>query len=455
MLELRPYQTEDAEFLSKLSCSACFNEQRTGKTPIALRTLAKRGCTKILIVCPASAVLQWRDEFERWLEKPCVAIYGTPTKREKAIKDWTDGAVISYDSLKTTSNHFGSIDDILNQNPEGVILDEAHRIKNHKSAATQSIDRLNKIPNRIALTGTPAPNQPYEVYSILHWLYPNQFSAYWPFIREYFTTCRRSNMSGISYIEIGGFKNPFEEGKLLDTLNTISTQRKRKDVMQWLPDKDYQRIHLDPTKEQKKYLRDLKDTFETEHVITQGILDRLIRYRQICNAPKLLDLPGTSPKIEWILSYAKDYPDQPTIIFSKFTKFLKLIEDELFAHKIKFGIIYGETPIKKRQEIIQTFQAGKLNILLINIDAGKEALTLDRAVCTIFTDKYPPAGTIAQAEDRFVATTEKNKDKGHLIIELCMKGTYDEELYRLVARRASMVDVINNYTSYLKGGEKE
>ena len=36
MLQLRKYQIEDVKKLSKLKCSACLNEQRTGKTPTAL-----------------------------------------------------------------------------------------------------------------------------------------------------------------------------------------------------------------------------------------------------------------------------------------------------------------------------------------------------------------------------------------------------------------------------------
>ena len=87
---------------------------------------------------------------------------------------------------------------------------------------------------------------------------------------------------------------------------------------------------------------------------------------------------------------------------------------------------------------------------MINIDAGKEALTLDSADTIIFTDKYPPYGDIAQAEDRFIATTKNKADKEHTIYELILKGTYDEALYDLVNIRATSTDVINNYKIYLK-----
>ena len=42
MPKLRPYQEIDVEFLSQLPCAACFNQQRTGKTPTALNVIKKK-----------------------------------------------------------------------------------------------------------------------------------------------------------------------------------------------------------------------------------------------------------------------------------------------------------------------------------------------------------------------------------------------------------------------------
>ena len=52
---------------------------------------------------------------------------------------------------------------------------------------------------------------------------------------------------------------------MTQTLNSFSTQRKRKEVMPWLPDKDYLKVKLPPTKLQEKYLSELNEYFETEN----------------------------------------------------------------------------------------------------------------------------------------------------------------------------------------------
>lgn len=446
-MELRPYQKEDLQFLARWKRVALFNEQRTGKTPTTLKLLEHHNLKKILIICPASAIYQWSEEYKIWLGEPCIALEGPKNKKLKMLQDWTNGLVISYDSFKATKKSNGLLSSILELSPEAVVLDEAHRIKNPKGANAQSVFKTIQIPHRIALTGTPAPNKAHEIYSILYWLYPEEFKSYWKFINHFFETKKESSGGGRSYIDIGGFQKG-KDLKLQKILSTFSTLRKRKEVMPWLPDKDYQQVKLPVSVLQKKYLSELKKFFETEDVIVQGVLDRLIRYRQICLHPALLGLKGESPKLEWILDYLSDYPDTPTIIFSKFTSFIKILQEHL--HGKNYGVIIGITTTLQRNNAKQQFQKGLINLLLINIDAGKEALTLDRAETVIFCDKYPPVGDIQQAEDRFVSTTEDKANKPHKIIELMMKGTYDEELYKLLKQRTSETDIINNYKKYLE-----
>lgn len=446
MPELRRYQYDDAVFLSKHKTAACFNEQRTGKTPTALTITKMKHLSKILIICPASAIPQWKEEFELWLQKPCQIAIGTRDNKQKAIDAWTNGLIISYDSFKTTLKSEGFIKDIMKKNPEMVILDEAHRIKTPKSAAAKAVFSTIQIPHRLALTATPAPGKAHEVWSILHWLKPEEFKSYWSFIEEYFKTAKRFATGNRTFIEIQGFKKNKDE-QLQTILKDFSTQRKRKEVMPWLPEKDYQPIRLEATKEQTKYLIELQNYFETEDIVVHGVLDRLIRYRQICLHPALLNLKGNSPKLDWIKMYVADY-SEPLIIFSKFTSFLKILDKEL--QDIPHAVIIGDTPILKRNEAKKMFQEGLIKVLLINIDAGKEALTLDTAETVIFTDKYPPIGDIQQAEDRFVATTQDKASKPHKIIELMIKDTYDETIYALLKERKTETDIINDYKKLLK-----
>ena len=218
--------------------------------------------------------------------------------------------------------------------------------------------------------------------------------------------------------------------------------------MAWLPEKDRIKVPLPLTTDQERYIQQLKEDFEITgtDVDAINILAQLVKIRQICLAPAILGLKGKSPKVEWIKQYLKDYPEKSIIIFSNFTEWLKYLGKELDCN----NFIIGETSKVKREQLKNDFQSGKIKLLLINIKAGKEGITLDKADVTIFTDKYPPIGDIQQAEDRFVATSKDRLDSGHTIIDLYMDDSYEVNILKMLSKNASEVDIINNYINYIK-----
>jgi SNF2 family DNA or RNA helicase len=461
MLALRPYQEEDLQILLKKPCAGIFSEQRTGKTPLAISVAKARNVEKTLIICPPSAIPVWISQWREWYpEQDIIGVTGTTyAKKKEKVQQWKNALVVSYDSLKATKIRKGLVDDIRSilgkkLNPDMCIIDEAHRIQTRNSATTSAVFNFIHTPFKLALTGTPASNKPYQIFSILRWLYPKTFTSYWNYIAEFYKAEKQINhTTGVQFTVIGDFISEQKKKEHAEMLNRISVQRKRKDVMQWIPEKEYIRVTLDPTTKQKQAIEYLNKYYEVGDIETQGILDQLIRERQLCLAPELLDIKSESPKINWVIQYLKDYPDRKILIFSKFTSFLKLLSKEI-TEKLperQHELFIGDTPIPKRAELVKKFQKENLNLLLLNIDAAKEAITLDEAEVAIFTDKYPPIGSIQQAEDRFVATTEAKKDKQHEIIELCIKNTYDARLYDIIKHNTSMTDVINDYKKYLKG----
>lgn len=465
MPKLRPYQKEDALKLAKLKCSACLNEQRTGKTPTALAIMYYQQHKKILIICPSVAAYNWKEEFELWLNRPCIVLDGTPKQREEKLKNWTDGLVITFDTLKII-NHYdpndknlpkkerkvthktGELNNILKHNINAMIVDEFHRVRNRQTLAAKALYKLaSKIPYRIALTGTPAYAKNEDIWSMLHFLYPDKFKNYWKFIDEYFQTDLRWTPNGmIRQIEK---MYPIKEKKLQNFLNQIATQRKQRDkeVMPWLSDKPIPiKIKLPATKEQTHHLEMLMKYFETDNIICKQPIDRLIRYRQICQDLRLLQLKGKSAKTEWLKQYYKDYPEKPTIIFSTFTSYLKILAEECPK---SYALITGETSNKTRKEIEQKFQNGELQYIFANIKAAKESLTLDRAEVTIFLDEYPPIGDILQASERFTATQETKKDIPKTIYELMLKNTFDEDIYAALAEHKTETDIFNSFKQYV------
>lgn len=167
-----------------------------------------------------------------------------------------------------------------------MIIDEAHFLNSHKSAQSKAVYRLGKkASKRITMTGTPIRNKGEEIFGILHFLYADKFPSYWQFVDRYFKQWETPWGSK----QVTGYKRKEELQEILDL---ISVQRKRSDVMQWIPPKTYQTIEVEMDARQKKAYAGMLETF----TVTEGdeikadapsVLAQLTRLRQICLSPSL------------------------------------------------------------------------------------------------------------------------------------------------------------------------
>lgn len=436
--KLRPYQRVDVQFLYMLPHAAVFNEQRTGKTPSTLKLIEAEGHEKIIVICPASLVLNWEKEIKQWTSYEVLSVKGTKTKRSKTYQEWESQKgflVLSKDTAKADS-------DLLNFKDYALIVDEAHFLRNYQTNQSKAIFKLGKnATKRLALTGTPAVNKGDDLYGILHFLYPDRFSSYWQFVDRYFKTWN----SPWGAKEVRGYKR---EEELKEILDLISVQRKRSEVMSWIPAKQYQTIEVEMDAKQAKAYKSMLDTFVVEDggevkADAPSVLAQLTRLRQICLAPSLLDINASSAKERFILEWLEDNPNEQVIIFSNFSSYLKQLHDKI-RNKTSFGMIIGETTKQGRQTVVERFQGGECKVILANIQAAGVGLTLDAASTVIFLDRAYTPSENAQAEDRIVPTTE-NSNQRCTIIDVVCKDSIDEHINDILKKKKSVIEVVNNY----------
>jgi len=454
--KLRPYQQEDVDNILRLKRVGVFNQQRTGKTPtsiVAMTAMAK----KIVIVSPASMTSVWAYEVERWSDHKVHLMSSslTKSKRLELIEQFSQQGgcfIISYDLYRAETNQSELRRLILKCKPDGFIADEAHRAVGRKTKSFTSLKQSRGIEYLLLLSGTPAPNHPSQVWSLLHALQPTKFTSYWRFVETYFEVHdvplprhirQRAGMSHIQ--EPSGFL-PDKEQAYVQVLDDNCIMRKRVDVMPWLPEQEEITIvPLEPTSAQTKSIKELSTYFKVGDMRVEAILDQLTRMRQLCTVPSTF-IKTKNPKTIWLNQYIKDYEEKSIIIFSRFTTYLRELESEL---KVECGLFVGGLSSVEKSNLINSFQSGKIRVLLIQIDAGKEGLTLDKASTLIFTDVFPPVGDIDQAKDRIIATSIE-KVKPYNIIGLCLKNTYDQALYESYYERKSLTDVANDYINYVR-----
>ena len=427
---LRPYQQADVDFLLHIPHVGIFNQQRTGKTPVALKLIEKHGFRKGVIVCPATLVYNWEKEVRKWTGLNPVVAAGTKKKRQKIYDDYLQSddrvMIISYDTLKLDIN-------TLLSPTEFVILDEAHYICNHRVKRAKACYALGRYAKkRIALTGTPSKNKGVEVYGILHFLYPDWFPGYWSFAERYFHV-----WDAPWGRDIGKAIRPEE---LQEILNIISVQRKRSEVMKWIPPVTQEKIILTMEPEQEKAYTSMLRDFVAGDVDAPNILAQLTRLRQIALGPESLGLKAPSVKEEWLKEFMSEFDGQ-AVIFSCFSSYL-----EILSKRYGLPLIEGKTKKEDRQQIVEEFQAGKHRFLLANVEAAGTGLTLDQADTVVFLDRHFSPTVNEQAQDRIVPTTEESNQKVH-IIDLITKDTVDEKIIDLLEKKENILRIVNNYRS--------
>ena len=127
-----------------------------------------------LVICPASLVYNWVQEFARFTPTMRVtAVTGDKDTREALLADLVDVDVLitSYDLLRRDIAQYAAQDFAVH------VLDEAQYIKNADTQTAHAVKAV-RSEHRFVLTGTPIENRLGELWSIFDFLMPDFLYSY-------------------------------------------------------------------------------------------------------------------------------------------------------------------------------------------------------------------------------------------------------------------------------------
>lgn len=157
----------------------------------------------VLICCPTPTVLNWVEEYNKWLNKhelrSRVKVYEIsqfPQKDRKlaALENWHLGGgvlIIGYEAFRIlanpkdkiqNANKFESI--LLDPGPDLVICDEGHMLKNEKTSLATTMYKI-RTKRRIVLTGTPLQNNLKEYYCMVNFIKPHLLGTHKEYQNRY------------------------------------------------------------------------------------------------------------------------------------------------------------------------------------------------------------------------------------------------------------------------------
>ncbi|MBI2551612.1 SNF2 helicase associated domain-containing protein [Candidatus Uhrbacteria bacterium] len=442
---LRPYQKRGvawAKFLQENQFGGILaDDMGLGKTlqVLSLLSVSDRAQPS-LIVCPKTLVHVWLAEAARFTpELKVKSVEGTPSQRGRIISSASKGDILvtSYSLMQRDARAY-----MKRTTPFFyTVLDEAQYIKNAATNSAKAV-KLIKTEHRLALTGTPLENGLHELWSVFDFLMPGFLLDRRTFRQKY-------------ELPIGERKDKDALKKLREKVQPFMLRRTKESELKELPAKVEQTNLCELVPEQLVlYARTLEDVRGDlfRRVETKGfnrsrieILTALLRLRQICNHPALVDkqLPRStalSGKLEHALELIREARagGHKVLCFSQFTSMLDIIRERLDEQGIGHGTIEGKTN-DRAAEVRRFRDDPEMGVFLLSLKAGGTGLTLIEADTVILFDPWWNPMVERQAMDRAHRIGQK---KAVNVYKLITKGTIEEKVLALQTRKRDLFEAV-------------
>ncbi|MCF2544602.1 DEAD/DEAH box helicase [Ligilactobacillus ruminis] len=474
----RPLKTEQEKasfFLATMKRAANFSVPGAGKTAMMYGTFAylsspeQDKVDKLLVISPLNAFAAWRTEFEKVFGSKRQLHYMNLRDNKYnndpgSIKhDWvrSDVITINYEALKSK---ISVLNDLIDSKTM-LVFDEVHRIKGIGGQRARVALELSQAPHyRYVLTGTPIPNGFRDIYNFLHLMYPDEYSTFFAW--------DLNELNSIDPEDVNRKLAPF------------FWRTNKEDLHVPKPDPD-NIIKVEPS-EKQEILADA--IYENEN----GALALFIRLLQASTNPELLKyninyrelglIDGDSytwsqdeakikkanqsdvkayenfsledietPKFDYGINLITDLvaEGKKVLVWGMFVGTMQKIKRCLEEKGLKTILVYGETPKKNREGLINEFRDGSAQVLISNPNTLGESISLHQTVHDAVYFEYNFNLTfMLQSRDRInrLGLPDNQYTRYHYLMtegDSAHQGFIDEKVYRrLKEKEQVMMDAI-------------
>lgn len=443
------HQKDGIKFLIKNKKCILADDMGLGKTYQSIVAALESGSERVLIICPSSLKINWMREVQNFCDDVSI-IQGT---------HWnpTRFTIMNYDILK----NFHTIEEknkeyedwelrreIADFNPDLLILDEAHYIKNHKSKRGAILKDLSKNFNcdRVwLLTGTPIANRPMDYYNLLS-IIDSPVANNWVHYAKTYCEGMRFKKGG-KYVWVT--KGASNLGELSTKTKRTILRRKKEDVLD-LPEKLITPVYLE--------LQNV-DGYKSvwENYMTKRKLEGkkgnpakdIVEMTLLRSFIAMETVPYSIEKTEEALELNKK-----VIIFCNFN-------DEMDYFLRHFGnkavSVRGGMTDKQKQMSVDRFQEDDSCMVFVGqIKAAGVGLTLTKAEIVIMNSLDWVPGTHEQAEDRAYRIGQKETVN---IYYMLIDDTIDTLVWHILNEKKKVIgtimgedDIINEFLKKTENG---
>lgn len=407
-----------------------------GKTIQALDSVIASNSPRAVVVTRAVALRGWRVMAQEGIPNAAVQILRgrKPGEGKKPVPLPADTGfegilLLNYEILDAWR------EEILRWKPDLLVLDEVHNIKEPASkrsvAAYAMMDEIDKV---LALSGTPMPNRPRELYYILDRLHPGRWGDFFSFAKRY---CDAKQVV-VGRKPDGSLDKrwDFDGASRLGELNarlraSVMVRRRKEDV-----------LSLPPSREQT-FTLDASSAYRKLHAKLEPELDKLSNpdtKNQGMAALEQLLQAAADEKLPWLLDYVKAFledSDEKLVIFFHRQRIGDAFAELLKKMGVGYTRLYGNSPEKGGD---LRFQAeADCRVSLCSYGVAREAVTLTKAAFQLFAEYTWVPGWMAQAMDR---TNRIGQSRSVLYTHTELDDSAETLVIRSFTRKQDIVSVI-------------
>lgn len=400
------HQKSGIEFLLCRDGAILADDMGLGKTYQSIVAALESEVKKVLIVCPSSMKITWQREIECFGEKSTII---SGSRWPSYVHRFT---IINFDILKNfhtigkpTKDKLGNPNphyrNLVDQGYELIIIDEAHKVKDHKSQRGQIVNELTLdygIHKSWLLTGTPIANRPMDFYNLLK-LIGAKVAHDWHFFAKRYCDAKRfyKKLKNGQTRQIWITKGASNLDELSVRTKNILLRRMKNEVLD-MPDKTITTLYHDLSKRAVKEYEGLWDDY-IEKRAEQGKRRIGELHRDIVELGLLRKFIAME-SIPYTVELAQNAVEQgqKVVIFTTFTDELEEIADNFGKECV---IHNGRMSMKDKQKSVDNFQnSPSVKVFVGNIMSAGVGITLTEGTVVIFNSFDWVPGNNEQAEDR-------------------------------------------------------
>lgn len=440
-IELYAHQVEAVTKASTLPNGiALFMETGTGKTFTAMAIIEERERllyrkAKVLIVCPLSIIESvWLRSLKEHMPN-----HGAVSMRTKGWANSTGSILVC------NFEHFKKIPESILGLLDIIIIDESSKIKSFSAQITKDIlTRAGKIPYRIIMSGTPAPNNLLEYWPQVYFIDKSIFNPYpKKTISQNYYSFRAQNFYSFGF---GGYqwapRKEFKE-ELPKLLARCSFSARKEECLD-LPPQVFQTRYYTMNKEQRTaYDTMVKENiveFKGSVVLGANQLAKIMKTRQITSG-FLIDATGktldvSDGKMNLLREALDEIGSNQVIIWCQFHWEIERIMLELGD---KACAMYGNQSAGEKEDSINDFSSSKKQYLVAHPKTAGHGLNFTNCSYCIYYSLSYSYEEMAQSQDRIHRI---GQNKSTTYIYLLAEDSIDDVLYKAIVKKEKISDSI-------------